>query len=270
MEMNLLEQYGPWAMIAGGSEGIGLSYAKRLAAEGLNLILLARREAPLKSAKDKLLSEYDVTVDIHSIDLTAPEIEKSLDDIIGEREIGLFIYNAGAVHGTEIFHEAPISSALRMVDINCRGPLIFCHKLASGMRDRGKGGIILMSSLTGLTGTGYISAYSATKAFDIVLAEALWSELKPYGVNVLGLIAGVTDTPAMKASGGRFDRDGPNPPMHPDDVADEGLAQLGKLPVWVAGESNREFSQLLRSPDRVQIIDMMTEWTVTAFPLVSK
>ncbi|NRB39551.1 MAG: SDR family NAD(P)-dependent oxidoreductase [Pseudomonadales bacterium] len=258
MEKNLLNQYGPWAMIAGGSEGIGFSYAKLLAAAGINLILLARREGPLQTAKQKLLDQYDVKIDIHCIDLTTPLLDQLLDDMISEREIGLFIYNAGAAQGTEIFHDAPVASALRLVDLNCRGPLVFCHKLGGLMRERGKGGIILMSSLAGLTGAGYVAAYSATKAFDIALAEGLWSELKPYGVDVLSLIAGFTDTPAMEASGTAFDRDGPNPPMHPDEVADEGLAQLGKTPVWVVGKTNREFTPFLRSQDRVQTIDLMT------------
>ena len=274
MDNSLQLQYGPWAMIAGGSEGIGFSFAQRLAAAGLNLILLARREAPLESAKQKLLAQYDVKVEIHSIDLTSPSIEQWLDEIIDEREIGLFIYNAGAAHGTEIFHDAPIASALRLVDLNCRGPLIFCHKLGACMRERGKGGIILMSSLAGLTGAGYVAAYNATKAFDIALAEGLWCELKPYGVDVLSLIAGFTDTPAIEASCTAFDRDGPNPPMHPDAVADEGLAQLGKTPVWIAGESKRALSPFLRSDDRRQTIEVMTAGAAAMnndpFPIGSK
>lgn len=254
----MFEQYGPWAVIAGGSEGIGLSFAQRLAANGINLILLARREAPLLLARDAILAQSAVEIETHPLDLTSADLESQLDAIIGEREVGMAIYNAGATHGAELFHDAPLSAAQNLVALNCTGPLVFCHKLGAAMRARGRGGIILMSSMSGLVGGGYIATYTATKAFDVTLAEALWAELKPYGVDVLGLIAGATDTPAMAASGVTFNRQDGGGPMLPDEVADEGLAQLGKAPVWVAGEGNRAFAAMLRSPERVDGIDMMT------------
>lgn len=252
------EQYGPWALIAGGSEGIGMSYAEKLAAQGINLVLLARREAPLKVAREKLKAAYSVEVETYSVDLTGDDLESRLDAIIADKEVGLLIYNAGATHGAELLHDAPLSSATNLVALNCNGPLVFCHKLGAAMRERGRGGIILMSSMSGLVGGGYIAAYTATKAFDLTLAEALYAELKPYNVDVLCLIAGATDTPAMAASGVTFNAGEGAGPMASDDVAEEGLSQLGKVPVWVAGEGNRAFADILRSPDRAQAIDMMT------------
>jgi short-subunit dehydrogenase len=138
------------------------------------------------------------------------------------------------------------------------------------MRARGRGGVILVSSMAGLAGGALIAAYAASKAFEIVLAESLWYEFGTAGVHVLGLIAGATSTPAMLRSGmtfGSTDRDaaraGDGPatstvPMHSDDVAREALAQLGRVPIHVAGEANREAAMGLRSAPREQVVPAMS------------
>ncbi len=123
------------------------------------------------------------------------------------------------------------------------------------MRERGRGGIILLSSLSGLTGGAFVAAYAATKAFDITLAESLWAELHPHGVHVLGLVAGATDTPAMAATGVNF---APGDAMASEDVAREGLEHLPHGPLHVAGEGNRAVQALLRGEDRRQSVAMMS------------
>jgi short-subunit dehydrogenase len=123
------------------------------------------------------------------------------------------------------------------------------------MPQRGRGGILLMSSLSGLTGGAYIAAYAATKAFDIALAESLWAELTPCGVHVLSLIAGATDTPAMSASGIVFEE---GHAMDPMTVAREGLANLPQGPVHIAGENNRLGAAILRGENRRQSVTLMS------------
>jgi short-subunit dehydrogenase len=255
MSNTLLQQYGPWAVIAGGSEGIGLCFARLLAAAGVNLVLLARRSGPLQAAKQELCKEYPVEVRIHALDLTATDLEDQLTGITKELEIGLLIYNAGAVHGAGLFLDEPLERARKLIALNCTGPAIFCHHLGNAMRQRGRGGILLMSSLSGLTGGAYIAAYAATKAFDIVLAESLWAELTPCGVHVLGLVAGATDTPAMSASGIRFE---PDHAMDPMTVAVEGLEHLSHGPLHVVGGDNRQAAAILRGEDRRQSIALMS------------
>ena len=153
-----LQQYGPWALIAGGSEGIGLCFARILAAAGINLMLLARRSEPLQAAKQVLCQEYPVEVRIHALDLTATDLEDQLTGITREMEIGVVIYSAGAVHGAGVFLDEPLERTRKLIALNCTGPAIFCHHLGKTMRQRGRGGILLMSSLSGLTGGAYIAA----------------------------------------------------------------------------------------------------------------
>lgn len=252
---NVQRHYGPWALIAGGSEGIGLAYARLLAAQGINLILLGRRESALHSARESL-AETGVEIDTHSVDLSRELDSTFFQAIADTKEVGLLIYNAGATHGAELFHERPLAHAQGLINLNCQSPTLLCHIFGGAMRERRRGGIILMSSMSGLTGGAYIAAYCATKSFDITLAEGLYQELKPYGVHALALIAGATDTPAMARSGIDL-----NHAMPADEVAREGLAALGGPPVFIAGENNRAAAALFRDTDREQTTALMSQAT---------
>lgn len=266
-------RYGPWAVIAGGSEGIGLAFAEQLAEAGINLVLLARGIDALQAARRHLLGLFDVEVQVHSLDLTSDDLERQLNSIAAGLEIGLIIYNAGAMHGANLFMDDDLGNAQQLIRLNCMGPTVFCHTLGRPMRERGRGGIILLSSLSGLAGGAYVAAYSATKSFDLVFAEALWAELKPFGVQVLGLVAGATDTPAMARSGIDFGAGEGFTPMAPAQVAMEGLQQLPNGPTHVAGENNRSMAELLRS-DRRQAIDFLSMGAASLyhkpFPLASE
>lgn len=272
------EKYGPWALIAGGSEGIGRSFALQLAAQGLNLILLARRAGPLEATADEIRSRFDVRVCTQAVDLTNPDLSQCLNEIIAGREIGMLIYNAGAVHGASLLLDRPLQDALSLVNLNCVGPLTLVHSLGMPMRARGRGGIVLMSSMSALGGVGYSATYSATKAFDRVLAEGLWWEFGAFGVDVLGLLAGATATPAMTRSNARFERahtvsDSPvaepqaMAPMDPDDVAREALGHLGKGPIWMAGETNRAIADLFARTPREEVIRRMSETSAKLYGL---
>jgi short-subunit dehydrogenase len=262
-------RYGPWAVIAGGSEGTGRSFALELAARGLNLVLLARSESALSAMANEIRDRHAVEVATAVVDLTTPGFEEVVIASTADKEVGLVVYNAGSMHGAGLFIDQPLDRALRLVRLNCAGPLFVAHHFGQRLRDRRRGGIILMASMAGLAGTGFAAAYSATKAFDIVLAESLWFELRTVGVDVLGLIAGATNTPAMQRSGVRFAdpgaRDtersdaGPNVvAMEPDEVVAEALAHLGEGPVWIAGARNREAAEWLRRAARGEIVTAMS------------
>ena len=109
-------------------------------------------------------------------------------------DIGFFVYCAGADTSFKPFLDNPIGTAEAMVQRNCVVPMQLCHHFAESMVQRGRGGIVLFSSGAGLVGGPNMVAYGATKAFDMVFAEALWSELHDKGVDVLGLVLGKTDT----------------------------------------------------------------------------
>jgi hypothetical protein len=167
------------------------------------------------------------------------------------------------MHGAELFVDGSLEKAQQLINLNCHGPAVFCHVLGKPMRDKGRGGIILMSSLSGLAGGAYVAAYAATKSFDIVFAEALWAEMKPFGVDVLCLVAGATDTPSMARSNIDFDA-GDFTPMRPEDVATEGLQQLANGPVQVAGDGNRAVADILRA-DRLQAIELLSSGAASMF-----
>jgi short-subunit dehydrogenase len=258
-------QYGPWALIAGGSEGIGRSFALELASRGVNLILVARSAAPLEEAASIIRGKYAVDVQTAVLDLTGEDLAQRLEALCAGKDIGMLVYNAGAVHGAGFFLDQPLARAMTLIRLNCIGPVTLVHTLGGKMKQRGRGGIILMSSMSGLAGGGFVAAYGATKSFEITLAEALWFELGTAGVDMLGLVAGATLTPSMARSGAKFGTPGeqsssePNTvPMDPDDVAREALSQLGRTPVWIAGEKNREAAKWLRSAPREELVPAMT------------
>jgi short-subunit dehydrogenase len=255
------EKYGPWAVIAGGSEGIGKSFAEQLAGLGINLILMSRRADLLQKVKEDLESRYGVEVVGVTLDLTAPDLREKIDEISEQYDIGLLIYNAGAVHGAAPFLDESAEKLLNLINLNCTGPLLMAHKFGQQMRRRGRGGMILMSSMSALAGGAYIATYAATKAFDMILAEGLWDEFRCYGIDVLGLVAGATATPAMMNSGVTFDESPAAAgagqaivPMHSNDVASEGLENLGKVPIHVAGARNIVAAQTMREADRATAI----------------
>ena len=250
------EKYGPWAVIAGGSDGIGEAFARGCASRGLHLVLLARREAPLRELSATLREETGVDVRPVSVDLTSdalmPTVAAATDDI----EVGLLVYNAGAVHGAQPLLDAPVEHALGLVDLNCRGPLQLTHHFAGPMRARGRGGVILMTSMAGLVGSAYTTAYAATKSFDWILAEGLWHELAPHGVDVMACVAGATRTPSVLRSSDAFER---YPGiMEPAEVAEGALDQLGVGPAWIAGDANRQAAAGLRAAPRVGAINAMS------------
>ncbi|HQR02903.1 MAG: SDR family NAD(P)-dependent oxidoreductase [Proteobacteria bacterium] len=260
-------QYGPWALVAGASEGIGRSFAEHLAAQGLNLILLSRRADVLEASAAQIRARHGGEVATHAVDLTAPDFSGNVDAIVGQREIGFLVYNAGAVHGAGLFHDEPLDKALNLVRLNCIGPLVLTHRIGAGMKARGRGGIVLLSSLASLAGGAYVAAYAATKAFDMVLAQSLWAELKGFGVDVLGLVAGATRTPAMASSGLSFRKteapssSGPETnvlPMEPDEVVAEAFAHLAEGPLWFPGEKNRASAAAMRAAPHGQAVEAMS------------
>jgi short-subunit dehydrogenase len=255
--------YGPWALVAGASDGIGAAFARQLAAAGLDLVLLARREPLLRELAAELAAAYGVRTRCVVADLTAPGLLQCVCEATMELEIGLLVYNAGATHGAGSFHEQPLAAALALVELNCRTPVQLVHHLGTRMRERGRGGIVLLSSLASLSGGGLTAVYNATKSFDMILAEGLWHELKPAGVDAMCLLVGATRTPSMLSSRPQF-ADYPGI-MDPAQVAREGLAFLGRGPVWVAGEHNRDIVRRLLPVPRVGQINALSAATASIY-----
>lgn len=234
-------KYGPWALVAGASEGLGAAYAEALAKRGLNIVLCARRLDKLEELAEFIKKSYPVQTQCIQLDLS--ELEKTRQ-VIGDldQEIGLMVYNA-AFAPIALFKNQDSLAIQKTVDVNAKAPLLLIDMLGKKMIERKRGGIILMSSLAGLQGSPKIATYAATKAFNVVLAEGLWSEFKPLGVDVLACIAGAVRTPGYLASQNQKDAPGT---LNAEEVVEQALKALGKGPTVVPGRFNR-FANFLMS-----------------------
>lgn len=246
-------RYGPWAVVAGASEGLGAAFARALAERGLNLLLVARRQPLLEEVAGPLRRKVEVRT--ASLDLAAADLEGSLRALCRDLEVGLLVYNA-AYSPRGPFLDQALADKERSLAVNCRGPLVAAHVLGPAMAARGRGGIVLMSSLTAFWGSPWLATYGATKAFNLSLGEALWGELRGRGVDVLSCCAGATATPgfleASAAAGSRAPRS-----MSPKAVVDEALAALGRRPSMIPGIANRLAARALNLMPRRRAIAIM-------------
>lgn len=249
--MTDLDRYGPWAVIAGGSEGVGAEFARELAANGINLVLVARKPGPLE---ETAASVRELGVDVRTVaaDLTAPSAIEEITAATADVEVGLLVYNAGANTHGRAFTRGSLAGFASVIDLNITAMLALTHHFAVPMRERGRGGILLVGSLAGYVGTSTEGVYGGVKAFGRIFAEGLWAELREHGVDVLELVLGVTRTPAMERAGLNFDLPG----MHvsePADVAREGLAALPHGPVHVVS-GNEKVVAMRSSEDRARLV----------------
>jgi short-subunit dehydrogenase len=196
----LADHYGPWAVITGASAGIGAEFARRVAESGINVVLVARRRQRLEELAATIEDMYRVEARVAPLDLAARDAVQILQPAIGDIEVGLLINCAG--FGTAgPFLDMDSSRQEAMVGLNCRGPLVLTHELAQGMRERGRGGIIFVSSVNGFCAARGLANYNATKAYDLLFAEGLAEELRPYGVDVQALCPGGTLTEFQQVAG---------------------------------------------------------------------
>ncbi len=251
------ERYGPWALVAGASAGLGEAFARRLAARGLHLVLVARRADALAALAADLRRAHGVEVRTAALDLARPDVAAAVGRAAAGLEVGLLVYNA-AHSAIGPFVERPVEEHLRVLDVNCRAPLVLVHALGGAMAARGRGGVLLMSSLAASQGNPLLASYAASKAFDLVLAEGLWAELRGRGVDVLACRAGATRTAGWEASRPRAEV----PLLEAEDVARAALDALGRGPTAVPGALNRvaafAFQRLLPRRTTIRIMGRAT------------
>jgi len=192
------QKYGPWALITGGSDGLGEQFARQVASRGLNCLLVARTASKLDALADQLQKEFGVEVRKLSLDLTADRATAELNAATDGLEVGLVIFNAGGdIAGTR-FLDSPIEQWRALTRRNVDLLTEACHHFGSAMVKRGRGGLLIVGSEAALGGQGKLSIYTATKGYAINFGESLWQELKPRGVDVLNAIIGATDTPHLR------------------------------------------------------------------------
>lgn len=257
-----VQQYGPWALIIGGSEGVGASFARKLAAAGLNLVLVARKETSLRElAKD--LGAAGSEVRTLSVDVSKPDAVDRVRRLTDDIEIGLLVYNAGANNTRGNFVELDPEVYRTVIGVNVIGQSEFARHYGGLMCRRKRGGIILVGSTAGYLGAPSLAAYCGAKAFSRIFSEALWAECESFGVHVLHLVIGFTATPAMARLG--YDL---RAAQLPDETAQEGLDHIAKGPVWIAGGPRNYETAVARSKvaDRAEAIRTLA--TPSRAPLV--
>ncbi|MEX1362043.1 MAG: SDR family NAD(P)-dependent oxidoreductase, partial [Nannocystaceae bacterium] len=220
--------------------GLGAAFATGLAQRGMSLVLLARRRDALERVAEALRSDYGVEVRPVVCDLGRPGLADVLRKATALLDVGVAVYNAALAPVGDFVAQDP--EVLRsVVDVNVHGPVTFARTLTAPMVARGRGALVLMSSLAGMQGTPRLATYAASKAFNIVLAESLWAELRPHGVQVVVSCAGAIRTPGYADASGR---DAPGT-LDAADVAERTLAAMDRGPRVIPGFVNRLAALLL-------------------------
>ncbi len=235
------QRYGPWSVVAGASEGLGAAWAEHLAACGLNVVLIARRQAMLDDLAARLAQRHGVATRALALDLAAPDAPDTVINATADLDVGLLVYNAArSIIGP--FLERPLEDHLVEIAVNVRAPLTLSYAFGQRLVRRGGGGIILLSSLSATMGSAYIADYAATKAYNLVLAEGLWEELRGKGVDVLACCPAAVSTPNYIASAPKRSQG----TITPDLVVAQTLQQLGRRPSFIPGRSNQVAAFFLR------------------------
>jgi short-subunit dehydrogenase len=262
--MTFATKYGPWALVAGASDGLGAAFAEGIAERGVNVVLVARRQGVLDDVAAGIEDRTDAQTRTLAVDLAENDATSAIAAATNDLDIGFLVYCAGADPNFEPFLSNPIETAEAMVHRNCVVPMQLCHHFAPAMVQRRSGGIVLFGSGAGLAGGPNMVAYGATKAFGMVFAEALWSELHDKGIDVVGLILGKTDTPALRrlehARGVLGSEDeAPSDASGVDEIIREAFENLGNGPTVMAGDMMRAAAPMLASLTRNEAVNLITQ-----------
>jgi hypothetical protein len=193
---------GQWALITGASSGIGAALGEELASGGANLVLTARRRDRLDALAQRLAATYKVQTEVFTADLAGRSAPEEIFAFTRDKgmAIGLLINNAGFGKYGE-FPSVEKQRLLDMVQVNCAAVVHLTHLFLPGMMARRRGDVLILASTASFQAVPFISTYAATKAFDLLFAEGLAEEMKPYGIRVCALCPGSTETEFHAVSG---------------------------------------------------------------------
>jgi short-subunit dehydrogenase len=242
---------------------MGAAFAAELTRRGLSVLLVDRDEPALSACADDLRSAGAPDVRTLVLDLSDVSAADRLLDAAGD-ELGLLVSNA-AIGYVGSFLDQDRESVLAQLDVNCRTPMLLVHRALPRLVARGRGGIVLLSSLSAMRGSALVASYAATKAWNLILAESLWDEMRDRGVDVLGVLPGTTRTPGLLSS---LPQAGPatSNMMEPANVARESLDALGLVPSVIPSQANRDSDAFLSSLERDEAIKVMGDVMRATYP----
>jgi short-subunit dehydrogenase len=258
--MKSLKRYGNTALVTGASSGIGKSYARAIAKDGLDLALVARRKELLDALAEELRQAHGIKVHTIAQDLSEADAADRVYDAVQQAglEIDVLVNNAGyGTHG--VFDKLDLDRELAMINLSCRLPVALTHKFIGGMKRRKRGAVIFLSSVAGTMPVPFMATYSATKAFPLYLAESLYGELAGSGVDVLAVAPGDTSTEFRDTAD--LTMKAPIPPRTPDDVVETTFKALGRRPSVIDGVANRMSARVMALlPKRLLIKNNAKLW----------
>lgn len=227
--VRLRERFGEWALVTGASSGIGREFARALAAEGHALVLCARRAERLQELARELEARHGTATRVVALDLGETGGAERLLDAVRGLEVGVLVNNAGfgAIGRFDAMEPGRVRA---MTELQCTAPAVLARGLLPGMRARGRGAIVMVGSVAGVVPLPLHALYSASKAFDNLLGEALHGELRGSGVAVLALEPGPVQT-EFQQQAGEVAHAGASAAR----VVAEALDALGRQPALVPG-----------------------------------
>jgi len=241
-------------LITGASSGIGAAFARKLAALGRNVFLVARSEDKLITICNELGRVSGIRAQYLVLDLSEPDAPARLFEETQKRGLTIdMLINNAAFGSMGYFFSLGREREVEMIDLNVRSLVDLTHRFLEPMRERKQGTIINVASTAGFQPVPFMATYAATKAFVLSFSEALWEENRPFGVHVMALCPGVTETNFFEAA--QMDR----PPMRgsqtPEEVVDTALRGLKrKKSSVISGWSNRAVALLVRVFPRALVL----------------
>ena len=251
MGKRLAERYPGAALVTGASSGLGVAFARHVACEGMDVVLVARREERLEKLAGELREVHGVVVHVVVQDLCAADCAEAIGAVLEAKSVhvSMLINNAGfGSYGR--FYELDPDTQQRMVDLNCRAPVALTSSFVPAMREKKNGAIIFVASIIGYVAAPYFATYGASKAFNLMYGEALWGELGPLGIDVIALSPGYTKTEFEEVAGIHVD----SPDWlkaKPENVVAMGFRHLGWRPSIVHGLVNKIVPLGLRGIPRI-------------------
>ena len=231
--------YGTWAMVLGAAQGLGESFANKLAQRGINVCLVDMQEPGLIRVAAEIQDAHHIKTHTIIVDLAERDAITPLTEWIAQtKDCRLFVYSA-AYGPVKMFLDNEPEELDRYVDTNARSLIQLAHAFSRQLVSaNASGGMIFISSLAGLWGTSLVGPYGATKAFDWNLGESLNYELANFDIDVLAVCAGAMDTPHYLSTKPQYGK--LKPSVQPsDDVAEQSLKSLGKRAFFIPGIGNR-------------------------------
>ena len=227
---SLRERYGEWALVTGASSGIGAEFARALAAEGLSLVLTARREERLRELAAELEKKSNISTRTLVLDLADAEGPERLVEAVQDLEIGLLVANAGVGYAGRV-DKQETERLEQLLALNCHAPMVLASRLVPRMVERQRGAVIITGSAAGHQPIPYHAAYAASKAFALFFGEALSVEVRDQGVDVLVLEPGSVASD-FQAAASEIDHGGAPPAAQVREALESLGVATSVIPGW--------------------------------------